>query len=297
MIKLVLTDLDDTLITRGSGAVTKRSHAAIHALLDEGIRFGPVTGRTLADMTWMFDSDEACYATGAFVNGQIVQVDGEIVRGVALDRALLEAVARVLDATWGEGYLALYNPWVLEDVAYVTTHAGRLRTSPPVTYGSITKVITKVTDFSTNGEGPEQPACIKANVQCCCAPEYIPALRDHLSSEIPELNFVLPGTNVPVIDILPSGWDKGASVCVLAEALGVTPREIAAFGDSDNDLPMMRSVSNFVAVGNATKQVALKATWHIGSCAQGAVADAFDDIAASCRQGRLPNFMGGGHSE
>lgn len=110
MIKLALTDLDDTLIAFGTPSATKRSRDAIHALLAEGLHFGPVTGRLPVDMGWMFDDDEPCYATGAFSNGQIVRVDGRTVRTVTLDVDALEAVERVLDSFDSDAYLALYHP-------------------------------------------------------------------------------------------------------------------------------------------------------------------------------------------
>ena len=45
VIKLILTDLDDTLIPVGAPCASARARKAIHALLDHGIHFGPVSGR------------------------------------------------------------------------------------------------------------------------------------------------------------------------------------------------------------------------------------------------------------
>ena len=46
MIKLVMTDLDDTLIPFGNPGVSDFARAAIHELLDAGVHFGPVSGMT-----------------------------------------------------------------------------------------------------------------------------------------------------------------------------------------------------------------------------------------------------------
>jgi len=58
-----------------------------------------------------------------------------------------------------------------------------------------------------------------------------------------------------MVNILPDGANKGTALKKAAEIVGVSCREIAAFGDSLNDLPMLK-VSGFpIAVGNAEKEV------------------------------------------
>ena len=101
----------------------------------------------------------------------------------------------------------------------------------------------------------------------------------------------VPAANGIFIDILPLGWSKGKSVEVLAEHLGIGMDEIAAFGDSENDLSMLGAVTHSVAVANATAEVKAAARWHIGACADDAVADALIDIADAAATGSMPRFM------
>ncbi len=58
-----------------------------------------------------------------------------------------------------------------------------------------------------------------------------------------------------MVNILPYGANKGAALRKAAEILGMPCSEIAAFGDSLNDLPMLRESGYPVAVGNAEKEV------------------------------------------
>ena len=295
VIKLALTDLDDTLIPFGSPCASARSREAIHALLDAGLHFGPVTGRLPVDMGWMFSDDAACYATGAFANGQVVRVDSQIVREVYISAAALEKTQAVLDAAAG-GYLCLYDPWTLGKISYITAHEARLRDDPPPTYGSITSILASVGEFPASNADADDPAYIKANVQTTCSRERMVELRDLLREEVPELGFVFPNEKAQVIDVVPKNWGKGDGVRVLTEALGLSPDEVVAFGDSENDLAMMGAVKNSVAVANATEQVSKVAAWHIGACADGAVDDALIQIVAASKAGELPRFMcaGGG---
>lgn len=290
LIKLALTDLDDTLIPFGSSCVSTRSRAAIHAALDAGVRCGPVTGRLPADMTWMFAGDDACYATGAFANGQIVCIDGNVIKETTISAALLARVERVLDEHGG-GFLCLYDPWELGKIAYVTNEPERLRKNPPPTYGDITWTVGKVWDFPTQYCDSAGPAYVKANIQTTCSAPERSMLAEYLRDEIPDLDFVLPSAKAAVIDIVPFGWNKGSAVYTLAGALGLLPEEIAVFGDSENDLAMIEAVKNSIAVANASAAVNSHARWHIGLCNDGAVDDALFDIASCALKGEMPTFM------
>ena len=72
---------------------------------------------------------------------------------------------------------------------------------------------------------------------------------------------------------------------------GVSPEELVVFGDSENDVPILKMVPNSVAVANAMPVAAEAARYHIGSCPDDAVADALFDIAESTRRGEMPSFM------
>ena len=114
-------------------------------------------------------------------------------------------------------------------------------------------------------------------------------VRQALVAACPEFNMVYPGPNY--IDLLPSGWGKDSAVCLLAQYLGFEFEEVAAFGDEENDLNMLYSVPNSVAVANAVPSVRRDARWQIGASADDAVADACFEIAAAAREGRMPSFM------
>lgn len=281
MIKLILTDLDDTLIPVGAPCVSERARAAIHALLDRGIHFGPVSGRIPSAMGWMFANDSACYATGAFSNGQILHLDGRQVGVKELPFDALERVEHLLDQH-GHAALAIYD--VQGD--------GRA-----VLYSGVPEKIQQDQQIfsESNGQIHQRldPSAhyIKANIHVSGGYEERCALRDHLRDEVPELGFVLPNANAPLIDISPAGWDKGSSVRALAAALGVSLSEVVCFGDSENDLAMIQAVPNGVAVANASDEIKAAARWHIGASKDDAVAAALEDLARATDVGTLPSFM------
>ena len=289
MIRLALSDLDSTLIPFGAACASPRTRAAIHTLLDAGLFFGPVSGRLPADMAWMFDGDERCYATGAFVNGMIVRVEGRVVYQETLDAEPLERAREALDAC-ALGYLTVYDPWDLDHAAYVTRCPDRMRRDLPAGQSLARDVLASVRDFPSAAPEGAPHAIAKANVHLV-SHEVKEEVRDILRAAVPELGYVFPHPFGPLVDITPRGWGKGDAVRVLRETLGLSPDEVVAFGDSDNDMAMISAVPNSVAVANATPEVKAAARWHIGPCDEGAVDDALLQLVEAVSTGGLPAFM------
>ncbi len=282
MIKLVLSDLDDTLICNGLPRATDHAIAGIHAMLDEGVRFGPVSGRIPTAMGWMFNNDEACYATAALSNGQMVYLDGELVHVEKLDGEELNRVAETLSHI-PQACLTIYDVEAPEEEAagyFVSPNCEHL-VACHETFPHITGDVARLTNKTY----------VKANVWCAGSREHLTEVRDFLRSEFPSMDFVFPSPKAPLIDISPAGWSKGTAVAYLAKELGISLEEVAVFGDSENDLSMMEAVPYSVAVQNASEEVARVARYHIGLSADDAVADALFDIARATTVQSLPEFM------
>ena len=282
MIKLVLTDMDDTLIPFGRPCASDRAIEAIHAAQAAGVHVGPVTGRPPCSMQWMFPGHPECHATGAFANGQVIDIDGERVHVVGISREIFARVEELADEL-GDVYLVVYDLDDLNDASFVTTRPERLRACPPPSHGVDPANVMLELDRDY----------VKANLQCArtVTHERADELRREFAARISELDFVFPGPNATLFDMAPHGWTKGTAALYLGELLGIAPDEIAVFGDSENDLAMIQAIPNSVAVANAAPEVLACARWHIGHCADGAVDDALFDIAAAVATGDMPRFM------
>lgn len=57
-----------------------------------------------------------------------------------------------------------------------------------------------------------------------------------------------------ILEIVPTGVNKGNAVSILASSLGIKPEEVIAIGDDENDISMIKYAGLGVAMGNA-KQV------------------------------------------
>ena len=287
MIKLVLSDMDDTLITPGQAQVSDRTITAIHACLDEGIAFGPTTGRNLVEVASFMHHDEACYQTGIVINGQQVYLRGVLLREVAIERHLLEGLLHVLDGRRGCALLT-FSPEGRADWIGATR----------------TELEPIINNAALHGEQhcdslPDYPATKVGIIANLDRAEELELQRE-LIETFPDLDF--PNTSHTWFDVVPRGLNKATAIQLLQDAMGITTDEICVVGDAENDLAMFAHVTHACAVANATPEVKAQARWHIGAASEDGVAIALEQIAEAARLSRetgtetLPAFMKDGPS-
>ena len=63
------------------------------------------------------------------------------------------------------------------------------------------------------------------------------------------------------LELTPNGVDKGKGLARLAKMLGIAREDVAAAGDSCNDLPMLAYAGAPVAMRNADPRLREKAKW------------------------------------
>ena len=276
MIRLVLSDLDSTLVWGERHVITRHALDAIHTLRQAGVYFAPATGRIYADLPWMFDGDDQACSTAVTSNGQLIYLDGELAHSVPLD---VSALSRVVEGVADEPDSFLVLEYGREKYAVDAPKETIL--SHPELFWHVERFVDSV---------PERP-CFKANVRVLGSMARGEKVRAALAKACPELSFVFPMPGLPHIDITPAGWGKAQGGDWLMGRLGFSPDEVCCFGDADNDVTLLEHYRNSVAVANATKLAARAAHWHVGRATDDAVADALLDIADVARDGGMPSFM------
>ncbi len=269
MIRLALADIDSTLIPYGRAMASSASIAGVQAANRAGILAGPITGRTTGRMRKMFGNATDCWDTGVLVNGQVVRLRGQTILQEAPSKEALEEVARVVRSFAGEGCaLTVYDDEVDgHDVCVGITRDEMLRYPGP--FGQ----------FSYSAPHVPDGVYLKTNIHMALGREDAVRLRDELRRQVPELMFVFPFPSSSTIDITPAGVTKLTGLRLLVDELGIGWDEVCVFGDGENDLPVMRAVSNSVAVANADPEVIRAARWHIGADVDDAVGNALLSLA------------------
>ncbi len=80
------------------------------------------------------------------------------------------------------------------------------------------------------------------------------------------------------LEVTAPGIDKASGVAVACAALGLSPAELAAIGDAENDVAMLRAAGVGIAMGNATPAVLAAADRVTGTNARDGAAAAIDAL-------------------
>ena len=83
------------------------------------------------------------------------------------------------------------------------------------------------------------------------------------------------------LEVIPRAIDKGRGLVQICRALGLRPAEVIAFGDAENDIPMLRTAGVGVAMGNADAAVKAAADRMTRSNNEDGIAAALEELLAA----------------
>lgn len=260
-LKAVFTDLDGTFLT-ADHLLPPRTAQIVDRLQATGVRFVPTSGRTVAALRGFFGDllDRIDYVAG---NGMDVVAGGVRVAHREYARDDVEAL---LDATTHCSQSAAFvvfgadGPYLMDlDVDFARSCIESLEHAEvrPLDRGLFNGPIAKVALIARRDAGE-------------LVRELEPVAGDRF-------DFAPCGANW--IDVLVKGVDKIDGIRAVMGHLGAAPDEVVAFGDSLNDLGMMRALPLSVAVSNAMEELKPHCAFEIGSNADGAVPACLERIA------------------
>ena len=241
MIKLIATDLDNTLLD-AQGTIPESTAALLRQVGEQGVRTAVATGR--------------CYpsalAAARTIGAQtpIICYNGSLIRqgdtGETLARHLIgpEDILPLSDYCHREGlYLQLYGP---DDALVIEEMCDGARLDPDLPVAGF----REVGDFRLCADLQPTPKMLIVE-----QPGLVAARLKDLGARFSRLSF---SQSQPwLIEVMPLGADKGRALEQLASLLGLDRSQVMALGDNTNDLPMIRWAGCGVAVGNSAE--ALKA--------------------------------------
>lgn len=270
LIKLILADMDGTLLPFGSRVVSERTHSAILSALDAGIAFGPASGRDYADLADAFDSDARCFSTGIMANGKKVFSSGELVFKKTLST---EALVKLDSAVRPYAGTSL---WLVADVDETGKRCEQfLCAVEPGDEFALDVVKDSGRDMAL-GDVPTNRDVITAGIFVNVSSAPTEVVRSRCKEACPELDFPSP---VPFfLDVVPAGWSKVNGLDALLGSLGVTLDEVAFIGDSENDVTLLDKVPNSYAVAGAMPEAKAAAHHLIGNAAEDSVAKLIEQI-------------------
>ncbi len=279
MVKLVLCDIDDTLSTARDASATPRALAAIKALQAEGVEFGVSTGRVPAVMPRFFGDASECWQTGIYTNGKQVLLDGEKIYESHVPKEPLMHVVELIDQI--PGAFLFVNPKIEDSNQgrFVGVHMDE----------ATAERASELTHVSVKANWDMPPEVLTGCLM------YLPGDAEeyarHRAWLEPQTELAIRPAYFNFFDVLPSDVNKATGLAILLERMGITPEEVMVFGDSENDLEIMRVVGHPVAVANASPECKEAARWHVGPCHEDGVAIALEQLVEALRTGGIAEFM------
>ncbi|MGM9890125.1 MAG: HAD-IIB family hydrolase [Floccifex porci] len=240
MIKLVVSDLDGTLIPEGTQEFEPGFFEALEELLNRGYEFYAASGRQYVNMYEKFGeyADRIGYLSDngalAIKGGKRLFVE-EIPRAFALEVAAYAQSMQEVDILVSGVEHAYFFPkteWFKDHILNV--------------YGLPAKMPEKLIDI--------QEPMIKISMNISDFEKNAQKVKQRLTRKYGRYaEFLFTGNGW--LDMLMKGSGKGKALGEISKLKGLKPEEIMTFGDNQNDISMLRATPNSYAKANASDDV------------------------------------------
>lgn len=268
-VKLIITDLDGTLLGEDHQTISERNKKALERAAAQGITIALGSGRTygvLKNVLKQTDAiDYVMMSNGAALmnnrTGEQTQI-GEIPYTLWMPLYELLKAHKAVFEVYYEGYSYIeresrerfINDWIPQSFL------------DELTENMI--VVDSLPEF-LEGEPLEKFDVIQT------PKEHIEALSRELSRRAEfAVTSSLPGN----MEINLKGVDKGEGTRGLCRLLGITPQEVMAFGDANNDLAMMQTAGYSFAMENASREIKEAAGYMTASNREDGVAAGIEKL-------------------
>ena len=243
-IRMIASDVDGTMLPRG-GAITPALRRAIGGCRARGIPFVIATGRWIGALTHIIDAAGCGDMPLVIANGAaVIGADGAPMREWLIDEAQAREVYRIL-----RRFDVQVNSY-LRDALYCVNSAALMRQSTMIREYIGGHGCKLVVDDEARLEAEALRGCYKLE-----AMTEDRALIAAVEAALAGSDLAVTHSSPRNVEIMAPDAGKGRALAWLAARLGCTLAQCMAFGDSANDLDMLRAVGWPVAMGNADDAV------------------------------------------
>lgn len=240
MIKLIVSDIDGTLVEDGGSRLNPELYEVVLRLKEQGICFAAASGRHAASIEYLFNPIKdkifyigdngaylGCYGRSLFETEYRQELAMEIIGD--MKEAGLDVLVDCADRVYIDSKNEKFVDWMKNGYHFRMTRMEDLR--------ELKVPIVKIA------------ACRMEGIS-----EFAPFFMEKYGRD---LKVTLSGEQW--LDTMDPAVNKGNAVRILQESLGILPEETLAFGDQLNDIEMLKQAYYSFAVANArpeTKQAA-----------------------------------------
>ncbi len=228
MIRLILTDLDHTLL-RQDGSISEKTLRAIGECRKRGILFAVATARYWIGAERYIDQLEPDYEITT--DGTLIHSRGQCIYSCAFSvpdtNRIVQQITKTVpgtEITVADGKTVYWNSRHISESAKLHKAVFCGYDTPLEVRAN--KIVAELPDEGTARRIADQVRC---GLQCYRGEKWYA--------------------------FMPAGAGKTEAIRALAEASGISPAEMVAFGDDRNDLEMLKICGKGVAVANAVPEV------------------------------------------
>ena len=247
MIKLIVSDVDGTLVQDGSPSVNPQVFDTILKLREKGIQFVIASGRPWASVEHAFEpvKKKIFYVAN---NGAYVGCCGRSLYVYSIEPEIVHRIIRKV-----RRYPDL-------ELVYAGANGDYIESPNEELFRWLTESykfnLTRVDDLLELDE-----PCVKVSIY---KPEGIEAATKDIYEEFKdELKVACAGDMW--MDCMAKGVNKGKAIETIQDSLGIKPEETMAFGDQLNDIEMLGRAYYSFAVANAREEVRKAARFQADS--------------------------------
>ena len=270
-IKLVVTDLDGTLLTNDK-QVPARNREVLEQVAAKGIQIVICTGRTLPGV-------QSILQALPFLNQSdymILQNGAQILR---VDEAQSLVHQEVLDKVTRETALAYAKQFEQQEAQLVAFDRDHLYLiGAPVANHFVERdaaFLNTAITLMSEAEFLAHEGLIKTMI---LAPETVLDELESLVTPIQRDTLSLVRSQRIILEFLPKGVSKASGLDYLVKLLGFTADEVLALGDELNDVEMLQYAGTAVVMANGPKQVQQLADFVTLSNEEAGVAHALETL-------------------
>lgn len=260
MIKLIVTDVDDTIIEESHTDLNPEYFEVIRRLRKKGVIFVVASGRQKPSVKKTFTpvEHEIIYLAD---NGTDITTP-DFVTSTPFAEGDYEKLIRDLKQL-GDGYeIMACKP----NISYIETSSKMFFDRMTQNYGYLA----------------EQIADVSILTGICKVSLYN---KKGISKEVEQKMKELWADKMDVciaglwyLDFMGKGCNKGRGLSIIQDYYGITPEETVAFGNADNDIPMLLQAKHSYAVENASDRLKAVAANMIGPMKEDAVLSKLKEI-------------------
>jgi Cof subfamily protein (haloacid dehalogenase superfamily) len=239
--KMIVTDLDDTLLN-SQGKISTKDKEAIIKAQEAGVKFVLASGRpTYAMKDLAKELDLAKYGS------YILSYNGSIITDCKTDKNILEETLNQNEIH------TLYDFSKSKNVEIITYLDDTIVSE---SYSSYIEVEVDLTKMPFEKVKNFKETINKDCVKCILLedPTYLATVEKELKKELGK-DFSIAISKPFFLEVTKLGVDKGSSLLKLVELVGIKIDEVIVVGDSYNDLPMLQVAGLPACVENAKTEI------------------------------------------